>query len=263
MLSFIFLLFAVIHLGLLAWGWRAWTPAGRPVALTVLLIGNTLLWYDNFRIGMGRFIGEGDLLYNMSVPAFVWHWTMLPLLVIVAGSIARLAGLAWARNRMVMGAFCVVAVGLIVHDLPYALGLLSGGAGSLPAVELRPACIADTLRYSTRVSPAQFCSPDTTAFANGPSSLPAIAMNVIMVAVGIALWVRHGWKWLVILPGLMFVAAGSGRLWGPYALPVANFGEILFTTGVLLTILHFSPGRRTAELRTGDYAPSAGRSPAA
>jgi hypothetical protein len=112
------------------------------------------------------------------------------------------------------------------------------------------------------VSPAQFCSPDATAFANGPSSLPAIVMNAIMVAVGVALWVRHGWKWLVILPGLMFIAAGTGRLWGPYALPVANFGEILFTTGVLLTILRFSPGRRTAESRTREYGAADGPKPA-
>jgi hypothetical protein len=252
----------VIHLVLLGWGWRAWGPAGRPVALTILLIGNTLLWYDNFRIGMGRFIGEGDLLYNMSVPAFVWHWTMLPLLVIVAGSIARLAGLAWARNRIVMGAFCVVAVGLILLDLPSALGLVFGGGGPIPAVELRPACIADTLRYSTKISAAQLCSPEATPFSNGPGPLPAILMNAIMVGVGVALWVRHGWKWLVILPGLMFFAAGSGPLWGPWALPVANFGEILFTTGVLFTILRFSPGRRGADSPAREYAPSGGRTPA-
>lgn len=246
MLSYIFLIYAVIHIGLLVWGWRSWGPAGRPVALTLLLFGNTLLWYDNFRIGMGRFIGEGELLYNMSVPAFFWHWTMLPLFVIVAGSIARLAGLEWARNRVVMGLFCLVAVGLIALDLPYALGLLFGQVGPIPAVELRPGCIADTLRYTTRVSASQFCSPDAVAFANGPSPLPAILMNFIMVGVGIALWVRHGWKWLVILPGLMFFAAGSAPLWGAYALPVANFGEMLFTVGVMITILRFSPGRVAA-----------------
>jgi hypothetical protein len=246
MLSLTFLLYAAIHLGLLAWGWRAWTPAGRPVALTILLLGNTLLWYDNFRIGVGRFIGEGDLLYAMSVPAFVWHWTFLPLLVIVAGSIARLAGLEWARHRLVMGAFCVAAVGLVLLDLPYSAGLLFGGGGSIPFVELQPACIADTVRYSTKVSAAQLCSADAVPFSNGPGPLPAILMNAIMVAVGVALWIRHGWKWLVILPGLMFIAAGSGPLLGPWGLPVANFGEILFTLGVLLTILRFSPGRRAA-----------------
>ncbi len=243
MLSNIFLVYAVIHLGLLTWGWHRWTPAGRPVALSLTLFANTLLWYDNFRIGVGRIVGEGDLLYNLSIPAFLWHWTMLPLLMIVAGSIARLAGLEWARSRLVMGLFCLGAVALFVKDLPYVIGLLFGEVGPFPAVELRPGCIADTLRYTTRVSPAQFCSPDAVAFANGPSPLPAILMNIVMVGVGIALWVRRGWKWLVIGPGLMFIAAGGAPLWGVYALPVANFGEMLFTAGVLATILRFSPGQ--------------------
>ena len=101
MLSNIFLVYAVIHLGLLTWGWHRWTPAGRPVALSLALFANTLLWYDNFRIGVGRVVGEGDLLYNLSIPAFFWHWTMLPLLMIVAGSIARLAALERARSRPV------------------------------------------------------------------------------------------------------------------------------------------------------------------
>ncbi len=242
MLSVTFLLFAAIHIGLLVWGWRAWGPAGRPVALTILLIGNTLLWYDNFRIGIGRFVGEGTLLYNLSVPAFAWHWTMLPLFVIVAGSIARLAGFEWARNRLVMGLFCLIAVGLIALDLPYAIGLVFGEVGPFAAIELRPACIADTLRYSTRISEAQLCSPDAVPFSSGPSPLPAIVMNIIMVGIGIAIWIRHGWKWLVIGPGFMFLAAGGAPLWGAFALPVANLGEIMFTVGVLFTILRFSPG---------------------
>jgi hypothetical protein len=251
MLSFIFFIYAAIHIGLLVWGWRSWTPAGRPIALTILLLGNTLLWYDNFRIGIGRFMGPTELLHDLSVPAFLWHWTLLPLLVIVAGSIARLADLPWAKNRAVMGAFCVVAVALIIHDLPASVGLLAGETAVGPAVELRPACIADTVRFSTKVSTAQLCSPDAEVFRNGPSSLPAIVMNLIMVAVGVALWIRHGWKWLVILPGFMFVAAATGGVWGPYALPVANFGEMVFTTGVLVTILRFSPGRASAPLPAG------------
>ena len=243
MLSYTFLLFAAIHVAILVWGWKAWGPAGRPIALTILLLGNTLLWYDNFRIGIGRFVGEGELLYNLAVPALVWHWLISPLFVIVAGSIARLADVAWARNRLVMGLFCLVAVGLIALDFPAAVGLLFGEVGPLPAIELRPGCIADTLRYTTKVSASQLCSPDATVFANGPSPLPSIVLNVIMVSVGVAIWVRHGWKWLVVGPGLMFVAAGSAPLWGAYALPVANFGEILFTLGVQTTILRFSPGR--------------------
>jgi hypothetical protein len=249
MLSFVFLAFAVVHTVIWLYGVRCWMQLGRPLTLGLFLFANFLLWYDNLRIGLGRFIGEGDLLYAMTIPAFAWHWTMLPLLVIVAGSIARLAGMGWARNRWVMGAFCVAAVALIPLDLPYALSLLFGAGASLPAVELRPACLADTLRYTTTVSEAQLCTPGTETLRNGPGPLVAIIMNFIMLVVGIVIWFRTGWKWLAIGPGLMFLAAGSGPLWGAYSLPVSNFGEILFTLGVLATIVHFARRRQASSLR--------------
>lgn len=262
MLSMAFLVFAIVHLLVWIYGWRAWVSLGRPIALTLFLIANTLLWYDNFRIGMGRFIGEGSLLYAMSVPAFVWHWTMLPLLVIVAGSIARLADFYWARKRAVMGAFCVAAIGLMALDLPYAISLLFGQFGPLPVVELRPGCIADTLRYTTAVSPGQFCTADAQVLRTGPGPKVAIIMNFLMIALGAALWMKRSWKWLVIGPGLMFIAAGGAPLWGIYALPVANFGEILFTLGVLATILHFAKLKQAqgAGVAGSDHAVASGAS---
>jgi len=38
----------------------------------------------------------------------------------------------------------------------------------------------------------------------------------------------------------MFGAAAP--LWGEWAMPAANFGEILFTVAVMATVLRFSPG---------------------
>jgi hypothetical protein len=254
MLSILFLVFATVHVAIWFWTLAQWRTLGRPVALTLILFGNLLLWYDNFRIGIGRFVGEGDLLYGLTVPAFLWHWTLLPLLVIVAGSIARLADFPWARNRAVMGGFCVVAVVLMTVDLPHAISLLFGQVGPTPFVELRPACLADTLRYSTNVSPAQLCQPTDEVVAFGPGPFVAIFMNVIMVVLGIVLWVRRGWKWLALGPGAMFIAAGvGGRL--PYGLPLANFGEILFTLGVTVTAVHFA---RLRQARTVATKPAAG-----
>jgi len=240
MLSLTFFLYAIVHLAIWFWGWWVWNRVGRPVALTIVQFGNTLLWYDNFRIGIGRYIGEGDLLYNLSVPSFAWHWGLLPLFIIVAGSIARLADLQWARNRLIMGAFCLLAVGLIILELPYTLGVVFGDLGPIKAIELAPACIADTLRYSTSVSTAQACFPGGEYANVGPGPKVAIIMNFIMVVIGVMLWVKHGWKWLAVGPGLMFVAAATGPVWGVYALPVANFGEVLFTLGVVITIVHFA-----------------------
>ncbi|MEJ2138172.1 MAG: hypothetical protein P8Y61_01745 [Gammaproteobacteria bacterium] len=235
MLSATFLVFSAIHLTLWVWGWRAWSRNGRPRALFLVLFGGTLLFYDNLRIGLGRFIGPGELLQSMTVPAFVWHWTMLPLLVIAAGIIARRAGLGWAQSRFAMGAFCVVATALIALDIPKIFDF-----------DLYPACVADTFRYSVNVGPEFLCSPDDAVITGGPgAALVAILTNVIVLAVGIALWIQRGWPWLALGSGAMFIAAGGfGQSY--YGLPIANFGEILITASLIFSSLRFAPGRQPA-----------------
>jgi hypothetical protein len=229
MLSYIFFAFAIAHICIWLWGWKLWSETGRPVSLLIVLVGGTLLFYDNFRIGIGRFIGEGELLYNLSVPAFAWHWALLPLLVIAAGSIARLAGLNWAQSKPVMGAFCVVAVALSIHDIP-----------KIFSMELHPACLADTLRYTTTVKEAQLCSPTHQLVPSGADAgLVAIVTNVFVLGVGIALWIQRRWPWMAVGAGLMFIAAGPlGR--GTYALPLSNLGEIFITLGLITTCAHFA-----------------------
>lgn len=234
MLSFIFLTYAVVHLAIWIWGWVAWSRNGRPVALLLVLVGGTLLFYDNLRIGLGRFIGEGELLKALTVPAFAWHWSMLPLLVIAAGSLARLAGLGWARNRFVMGAYCVVAVALSALDIP-----------KIFSMELYPACVADTFRYSTSVNEAQLCSPDGKLVQGAGAALVAILTNIIVLATGIAIWVRTRWPWMALGALAMFIAAGVfARSY--YSLPIANFGEILITLGLITTAIHFARQQQAA-----------------
>ncbi|MEO7386480.1 MAG: hypothetical protein ABIX37_06065 [Gammaproteobacteria bacterium] len=243
MLSFIFLAYALIHIGIWLWGWKLWAETGKPVALLIVLVGGTLLFYDNFRIGIGRFIGEGDLLYAMSVPAFAWHWSLLPLLVIAAGSIARLAGLQWAQNRLVMGAFCVVAVALSIHDIP-----------KIFAMDLHIACLDDVVRYTTTVKESQLCHPTDAVVPNGAdAAIVAIITNVFVLGVGIALWISRRWAWMAVGAGAMFVAAGLlGR--GAYALPISNFGEICITLGLITTCAHFARLKQRAPAAVG--APS-------
>ncbi|MEZ5564100.1 MAG: hypothetical protein R3F24_00690 [Gammaproteobacteria bacterium] len=228
MLSYLFLAYAVAHLGIWLWGWKLWAQTGRPVALLLVLVGGTLLFYDNFRIGIGRFVGEGDLLYYLSVPAFAWHWSLLPLLVIAAGSIARLAGLRWSLNLLVMGAFCVVAVALSAHDIP-----------KIFSMELYPVCLADTLRYSTSVRAGQLCPGGEIILRGEGGPLVAIITNVIVLAVGMALWIQRRWPWLAVGAGLMFIAAGAFAR-HPYSLAIANVGEICITLGLITTCAHFA-----------------------
>ena len=224
-----------------------------PPSLTLVLVPATLLWYDNLRIGLGRFVGEGPLLYALSVPALAWHWTMLPLFVLAALAMARAAGLAWARTRWAGVAFGGVALALFAIDVPYALGVVFG------TVELRVGCIGDAIRYTASLGPAYLCGPEAEVHRVGPGPLVAIVMNVVVLGVGIALWVGRRWPWLALAAGAMFVAAAGGPAWGSYAPPVANVGEIGFVAGLIATALRFAAeGSTLRPARTP--APSA-RSP--
>jgi hypothetical protein len=239
MLSALFLTYAVIHIGIWLWGWKLWAETDRPVSLFLVLFGGTLLFYDNLRIGGGRFIGEGDLLYAMSVPAFAWHWALLPLLVIAAGSIARQAGLPGAANKFVMGAFCVVAVALSIHDIP-----------KIFEMDLKLACLQDTVRYTTSLKPTQLCSPDAIPVPSGADAATvAIITNIIVLITGIGVWVKRRWPWMTMGALAMFVCAGPW--WGDNSLPIANFGEICITLGLITTCAHF------AKRRDGSRAPGA------
>ncbi len=237
MLSLIFLLFAAAHLAIWLWGWSAWAKAGRPRALFLVLFSGTLLWFDNVRIGTGRWIGEGELLEGMTRLAFIWHWTMLPLLVIAAGIIARTAGLKWAQSRFAIGAFCLVATALIALDVPKVLDF---------DFNLYVACVADTVRYTTNVPETALCNPGDPVVSGGlDAALVAILTNVIVLAVGIAVWIQRRWPWMALGAGFMFIAAGAFGS-SPWSLPIANFGEIFITLGLVITALRFAPGRPLA-----------------
>lgn len=234
MISALYLVFAAVHALVWSWGSRAWERAGRPAALTLVLVPATLLWYDNLRIGLGRFLGEGPLLYALSVPALAWHWTMLPLFVLAALVMARAAGLRWARSRWAGLGFGAVAAGLFLIDVPYAVGVVAG------SVELKLGCIGDAIRYTASLGPAYFCGPESEVHRVGPGPVVAIVMVVVVLGVGIALWLQRRWPWLAIAAGAMFLAAAGGPAWGTYAPPVANVGEIGFVVGLIATALRFA-----------------------
>lgn len=234
MISYLFLTFAAIHIVIWVSGWIAWSRNERPQALFLILFSGTLLFYDNLRIGLGRFIGEGEVLQTMTAPAFIWHWLMLPVLIIAVGIIARRAGFGWAQSKFAIGAFCLLATALIALEVPL-----------IWQFELHPACLADTLRYTTTVKEVQLCGPDDVPISGVGSPIAPIVTCLVALSVGIALWVRARWPWMALAALAMLLAAGvGGRSY--YALPIANFGEILFTLGLVLTALRFTGKRSVA-----------------
>jgi len=199
--------------------------------LLLILCPTSLLWFDSFAIAMGNFIGEGNLLLIATYIRYSAHWLTLPLLFIVAGIILRRANFSFASNKYVMGSFCIVAVFFIIEDFRHIF-----------IVDFYPACFGETLRYVTRIPNGQACIAGTEGIGMSVSPAAAIGVTLTLLAVGIAIWIKHRWPWLAIGCFIMFLSAG---LSGPFGPIVGNAGEPIFTFVVTLAAIKF--GKETEE----------------
>ena len=231
-----YLLIAVIDFALLLYAirlYRQYPSTSLWLAATPLL----LMWFDNLTIGLGSTLGEGQPLLAMNTVRFLGHYILLPFGIIAIGSMARQAGFAWAQPKWVLGAFCLLAVWFMGHDL----WLFSQST-------FYPSCFADTLRYTTHISEYTVCSPDdVVGTGQRIPPTPAIVFSNMLILFGIYLWWKIGYKWLFL--GAVFAT-------GFFAVPFANTGGIVGNVGepvisfvVLMACVHItktfgSPGYR-------------------
>lgn len=234
MLSIAYLIIAAVDFAVLVWAARLCLEY-RTNGLILATIPLTLLWFDNVVIGLGSTLGEGTLLIGLNTIRFLAHYIGLPMTFIAVGSMARESGFGWAQSRIVMAAFCLLATYFIVDDL----WLFS-------AATFYPSCFADTLRYTTHIAEYTACGPDAVIGAGiRIPPVPAITLTWVLIVFGIYLWVKIGWKWLVI------GAAGSMVFFAvPYPLTggiVGNMGEPVISVAIIATAAHIA--RRARERR--------------
>lgn len=232
--SIAYLLIAVVDFALLLWAVRLYRayPSTAQWLVSVPLL---LMWYDNLTIGLGSTLGEGDLLMAMNTVRFLGHYILLPFTFIAIGSMARQAGFAWARPKIVMAAFCLLAVYFMAHDL----WLFANST-------FYPSCFADTLRYTTHIASYAVCSPeDVVGTGQRILPVPAIALSNMLMIFGIYLWWKIGYKWLFL--GALFATAFFAVPFSSTGGVVGNVGEPIITAVILLTAVHITKtfgGRR-------------------
>ncbi len=209
MLQILFIVAALAHLVLLTAAFRL--RAGVPEWLIrLLLLG--MLW-DNAIIALGPVSMDESWYPAANAVRYLAHVLIVPTLVIAALFVARRAGLAWANSRTAMltaGIFVVAAIDI---------GIVSEIAG----LQLVP----ETLYGFERL-----------VRAHGSIPLATIATNVVILAIGAAIWRRAGWPWLfaVCLLVLLVNGATSTR---PWSIVAGNVTEIVFAIGWLLTLRRF------------------------
>ena len=202
----------------------------RDWLLFVTLLMMIALPYDTGIVMLGGTIGQGDLLRLLSAPRLNWLFLTAPLLLIIACGIARRADFAWAQSKWLMGALGVLAFGFLVYDAPRIFRVPT----------LYPACFEDVLRYVSSVKPAQACTPGQPGIDVAGSGVPwaGLAGMVLLLAVGVLLWWKRRWPWLVL--GTM----ASGIVLGLPNTPIGPlntfFGDFLSMGSIIWTAIHFS-----------------------
>ncbi|TLF59063.1 hypothetical protein [Nocardia cyriacigeorgica] len=190
-----------------------WFLRTRNRLLIIPLLLCLALIYDNAVIGAGRAIGTGALLELLSVPRYLIHAVLTPLLIPWARAVADRADVAWARSRrakITTWALTACAIGL-------------GVANDVIGLSLQPQQWAGTVRYSN------IPAPETEA-------LPVVITGVFVLVIAVALWLRHRYLPLLITAAIMTVAASLAA----NSLLLGNIGELIFVAGVVVTA-HWVP----------------------
>lgn len=223
--SLLHLLVAVIQAGLAVYAARIYLRHGRPYTLIVLvvLLGLT---YDNTVLGVGRWIEHGELLAGLSLPRFVLHAFTTPLLIIAGFGAARDAGHRWANTPAWRVATWVVTAVMIVW----------GVVTDVVRLDLQPQTEAGVVSYGN---------------AGAGMPVPAIVTIVALIAIGIFLWRRSNWSWLLVGAAVMLVASGLGSV----SALLTNVGEL--TLAIALIATEMWAGRRSAvSTRSPAFTPS-------
>ena len=228
-MSYFMVVLAFALLALFVWAFRSWLRQRNNIALLLITIMLSLQWADALIFGLGRWIGEGELLELLSRLRTTWFFLTSPLLLILCVLVLRNARFAWLQSNLLLAGIVLVSVIYMVMD-----------AVAVFSADFYPACAADTLRYVMKVPTDQICPDDEMLAADGYFSLMLIASTAAVLITGLVLWVWRGWYWLGAASILFF----GGFVLMPTDIvgPFLQFPlDGLMTAAIVLTTMRFSP----------------------
>lgn len=208
--TLLFFGYVVAYSVLLVWGIRLAQTNGWKSLSNVLLLVIAALVYDNAVLALGRFIGEGTLLENLSFPRFYLHAFFTPLLVLFALSSLRRAGVDWAFKKWANLLFYGLTLSLIIYELlieMQGLDLVSGWEYGV-------------LSYSN-------------ATASNGIPLMVLIVSVVLIIASLYVWRKQQWPWFFIATVIMFVGNAI-----PFPLPsaaITNAFELILLIGLFFT----------------------------
>lgn len=230
MFSMLHLIFAIIQLIFAAWAWQIYRQT-QNLGLIFLFVIALGLSYDNLIVGTGRFIGIGSLLETLSIPRFLIHAILTPMLLITGLEFAKAAQISWASKQIAQYGIRIISFLLII------VGLGQGVIG----MQLHPACHNDTVRYVERITKSQICADgiyEADALEQKASPpLASIATIAGIIIIGGFVWRKSTWYWMMVGGILMFIAAAIPP--SKVGLWIGNGGEIILIASMVFTAAFF------------------------
>jgi hypothetical protein len=218
----LYIVYALAHLALFAWGVAIYRQTRRIGTFFILavILGT---FYDNLILAMGLVLGEGSLLQSLSLGRFIAQQFMLPWLIVAVWEQAYLAGQAWAAKTWAR--YSAWALTLLV--------IVTGAATRLVGLELVYTELDGVARYIAERSA-------------GPPLASFLSIGVALV-VGLLLWRKNGWAWLFWACVIVFIGEGAIPDRG-LRLVIGSGVEVIFVYLLLRTevwLLHWTKQRVT------------------
>lgn len=219
----LYFFFAAAYLVLLVWGLSRQKTWNRMSFVFLVVLG---LIYDNSIIALGRFIGEGALLENLSMPRFWIHAFFTPTLVLFSWGALKWAGVEWAKKKAVWIAAVLYTLALILIEF-----VLETAGLNLEIVHEY-----GVLRYVSAES------------ATGPPIM-VLLLTVVLVFSGAVLWKRAGWKWMFIGSAVMVI--GSAVPIPIESSAATNAFELFLLVALVWTKIHLETINIANKTQTG------------
>jgi hypothetical protein len=217
MISVVFLAYALAQAVALIFALRL-LKRDRHFSVALLCASAAGLVYDNAVLGLGSTIGAGSTLQSLNLGRFAIHAITTPLLAILGVTLARNAFVEWAWTRKTAIAYALIVGSAIAYTV-----------------------YADVFRFKPELT--RFA--DTLRYVNGASSGPplaAITAMTLLIFLGISMFVKTKWHWLLTVSVLMFGVASFASNLGV----VANLGEVALMAGLVATVQKFPTKTRAA-----------------
>ena len=211
--TYLYLIFAALYAGLLIMMLLSLRHSGIGVLSNVLILVILPLIYDNAILGIGKWIGEGEVLKNLNLARFWLHALLTPLLILFSLDVLRRAGIEWANKTSAL--LFAIAYTLIAF-----------------LVELFTVVWDLSLKIEEKYGILSYTA------TNSPSGPPImiILVTLALLVSSIILWKRTGWFWMFVGVALMLVG-------GMVDLPIksgaiTNAFELILLTSLVFTKRH-------------------------